>query len=114
MVTPPSGIPMPQPIIAGSDARPPSHPFAPVCPPGQAGVSRSRSQRMRRSRVELYQAKAEACRQQATLRQKSSVKDRWLKLAEQWSALAAKEKKDRPRSARGETVSSPVHIETID
>jgi len=68
---------------------------------------------MRRSRVELYEAKAEACRQQAALRQKSSVKDRWLKLAEQWSALAAKAKTDGP-SARGETVSSPVHIETVD
>jgi len=70
---------------------------------------------MSRSRVELYEAKAEACRQQAALRQKSSVKDRWLRLAEQWSALAAQAKKDRRvRKARGETVSPSVHTETVD
>jgi len=71
---------------------------------------------MRRSRAELYQAKAEACRKQAALRQKGSVKARWLKLAEQWSALAAQAKNDRPRvrNASGEPASSPVHVATVD
>jgi hypothetical protein len=65
--------------------------------------------------VKLYQAKAETCRQQAALPQNAAVKDRWLKLAEEWSALADIAKKDRPRvlKAKGKPVSLQVHIRAI-
>jgi hypothetical protein len=70
---------------------------------------------MRRSRAEIYRAKAETARQQAGLPQNASQKDRWLKLAEQWSALADSAKKDRRRvrKAKRRAASSPVHIQAI-
>jgi hypothetical protein len=70
---------------------------------------------MRRSRAEIYRAKAETCRQQAALPQNASQKDRWLKLAEQWSALADNVKKDRTRAGKGKgrAASSAVHIQAI-
>jgi len=49
---------------------------------------------MRHSRVELYRAKAENCRHQADLPQNAFNRDRWLKLAQQWSALADNAEKD--------------------
>ena len=51
---------------------------------------------MRRSKVELYRAKAEICRHQADLPQSAPHRDRWLKLAEQWSALADNAEKTGP------------------
>jgi hypothetical protein len=72
---------------------------------------------MRRSRAELYRAKAETCGHQAALPQNAPQKDRWLKLAEQWSALADNAKKDRARArarkAKGKAMSSPVHIQAV-
>ena len=70
---------------------------------------------MRLSRVKLYQAKAETCRQQAALPQNAAVNDRWLKLAEQWSALADIAKKDRPRVRKAwrKPVPLPVHIQAV-
>jgi len=41
-----------------------------------------------RSRREIYQAKMEACRHQAELAQDDIQKDRWTRLAEQWSKMA--------------------------
>jgi hypothetical protein len=70
---------------------------------------------MRRSRMEMYRRKAEACRHQAALPQNASQKDRWLKLADDWSRLADTAKKDRSRTARTKKreVSSPVHIQAV-
>ena len=70
---------------------------------------------MRRSRVKLHQAKAKTCRQQASLPQNAAVKDRWLKLAEQWLALADIAKKDprRVRKPWRKPVSLPVHIRAV-
>jgi len=70
---------------------------------------------MRRSRAEIYRAKAETCRQQATLPQNAAQRDRWLKLAEQWSALAdnAKKERKRMRKAKRKTMSSVVHIQAV-
>ena len=44
------------------------------------------------SRVELYRAKAEACRIQYSLRGDTPVGRRWLKLSQQWSEMAEKAK----------------------
>jgi len=60
---------------------------------------------MRPTRVELYRAKAELCRQQAVLPQNAAQKDRWLKLAEQWSKLADDGNTERPRGRRVKSTS---------
>jgi hypothetical protein len=41
-----------------------------------------------RSRPEIYQAKAEMCRQGAARAKNSFERDRWLKLVTQWSEMA--------------------------
>jgi hypothetical protein len=48
-----------------------------------------------RSRAEMYQANAEACRHQATLRDDASEKCRCLVLAEQWAQMAEAARKQR-------------------
>lgn len=49
------------------------------------------------SRSDIYRANAEACRFQAALPQNADQKGRWLKLADEWTKLAAEAKKDRAR-----------------
>jgi hypothetical protein len=48
-----------------------------------------------RSRAEMYQANAEACRHQAALRNDASEKRRCLVLAEQWTQMAEAARKQR-------------------
>jgi putative SOS response-associated peptidase YedK len=50
-----------------------------------------------RSRPEIYLANAEACRQQAALRNDPSEKQRCLVLADQWTRMAEAAKKQRQR-----------------
>jgi putative SOS response-associated peptidase YedK len=50
-----------------------------------------------RSRPEIYQANAEACRQQAGLRSDPSEKRRCLVLADQWTQMAEAARKQRQR-----------------
>jgi hypothetical protein len=65
---------------------------------------------MSANRVALYQSNADACRHQATLLQNASNKERWLKLADQWSKMAdeAKRQPARIRGFRGRP-SSQIH-----
>ena len=49
------------------------------------------------SRAEIYRANAEVCSHQAGLPRNASEKERWIKLAKQWSTLAELAKHDRTR-----------------
>ncbi|HEV7358244.1 MAG TPA: hypothetical protein VGN99_09640, partial [Steroidobacteraceae bacterium] len=51
-------------------------------------------ERAMHSRAAIYRAKAEACSRQADLPQNTSERDRWLKLAEQWTKLARQAEHD--------------------
>jgi putative SOS response-associated peptidase YedK len=53
-----------------------------------------------RSRPEIYQANAEACRQQAALRSDPSEKRRCLVLADQWMQMAEAAKKQQRHEKR--------------
>jgi hypothetical protein len=65
---------------------------------------------MSANRVALYQSNAKECRHQATLPQNESNRDRWLKLADQWSNMAD-EAKRQPARIRGfrRRPSSQIH-----
>jgi len=68
-----------------------------------------------RSRLAIYQARVEECRQQATLPQNAAQKDRLLQVAEQWAEMAERVKKDRAhfdRIKRG-AASSRRHLARI-
>jgi len=52
-----------------------------------------------RSRVEIYRAKEDLCRQAASLND-GPEKNRWLALADQWSRMAEHAKPDRRRDKR--------------
>ena len=68
-----------------------------------------------RSRLAIYQARVEECRQQATLPQNAAQKDRLLQVAEQWAEMAERVKKDRAhfdRIKRG-AASSRLHAARI-
>jgi hypothetical protein len=58
----------------------------------------------------MYRAKAEACSHQATLPQNAAQRDRWLKLADEWTKLAIEGKKDRGRRV---AVSPRLHVGRI-
>jgi len=51
-------------------------------------------------RAKIYQSKAELCRHQADLPQNASEKQRWLKVANEWSKLADQAKRDPARIRR--------------
>jgi hypothetical protein len=53
-----------------------------------------------RTRVEIYRAKADLCRQAAAPLNDGPEKNRWLVLAHQWSEMAERAKQDRPRDKR--------------
>ena len=50
-----------------------------------------------RTRVDIYRAKAELCRQTAASLNDVAEKNRWRSLAHQWSEMAEHAKQDRPR-----------------
>jgi hypothetical protein len=61
-----------------------------------------------RSRTEIYRANAEVCGQQAAVPRNASQRERWIRLAEQWSKLAEGAKKDPARIGRAKHTSRPV------